>query len=471
MAVLQSLPLTTPLFLSHHHSLTKTNLPKLPLRLPRYPLSILACSAPQSLPATEQDILEAIAMSDGDNVKSLPCVRTYENDLARLTIIGAVGFEQALTAAAADGGEAAAAHLSASMSAMVVETVYPGPSDEHSTVSTRLFLPARKVKEKAKKLKGTLTEDILSGTTSKNILALTFRQVVLQYLWNFELVLFRPGTERDMDDLETPREVPSSFTVSSLNEQAISVLAEVVCVLALESAESHFLNSSGKTSNDLFHWFRKPKKIVSKDSSVVLHKLFEDEIIANAKSLLKIFKSKKGDYMPVEARLKYCWWTTSAHSKLEKMGGPEFSNWTNEYVPAYRLQIDTDKLNSVKFEGWKKTAESRWEVLLTHSQMVGLANILDMYFEDPFTLPNKQLSGGVVAKSIDLSINKRSSSLLKMLSIAFASGIFLLIISVLGRLHLPFLHNGRKYLGDSRLLQSSEVDHVKHQPLESSKSG
>lgn len=69
------------------------------------------------------------------------------------------------------------------------------------------FLPARKVKEKAGKLRRSITEDMLSTATSRNILSMTFRQVVLQLLWNFELVVFRPGTERNMEDLENPREV------------------------------------------------------------------------------------------------------------------------------------------------------------------------------------------------------------------------------------------------------------------------
>jgi hypothetical protein len=52
-----------------------------------------------------------------------------------------------------------------------------------------------------------MSEDMLSSTTSRNILAMTFRQVVLQQLWNFELVVFRPGSERNMEDLENPRKV------------------------------------------------------------------------------------------------------------------------------------------------------------------------------------------------------------------------------------------------------------------------
>lgn len=69
------------------------------------------------------------------------------------------------------------------------------------------FLPARKVKEKASKLRNTLPTDMLSGKISKNILAMTFRQVILQHIWSFELVSFGPGAERNMEDLENSREV------------------------------------------------------------------------------------------------------------------------------------------------------------------------------------------------------------------------------------------------------------------------
>ena len=69
------------------------------------------------------------------------------------------------------------------------------------------FLPASKVKEKSKKLKRILIDDILSSTSSRNILAMTFRQVVVEQLWNWEMVIFRPGTQRNMDDLMKPREV------------------------------------------------------------------------------------------------------------------------------------------------------------------------------------------------------------------------------------------------------------------------
>ncbi|KAM3394002.1 hypothetical protein P3S68_003003 [Capsicum galapagoense] len=88
-------------------------------------------------PITEEKILEAVSDFNGAE-KSIPCLRTYENDLARLTLIGGVDFQQALTAVAADGGEAAGEHIAAVVTAMVVETLFPGYMNERSTVSTRL---------------------------------------------------------------------------------------------------------------------------------------------------------------------------------------------------------------------------------------------------------------------------------------------------------------------------------------------
>lgn len=63
------------------------------------------------------------------------------------------------------------------------------------------------MKEKARKLRSSLPDDLLSSTNSRNILAMTFRQVVVQELWNFELAMFRPGSQRNMEDLGSPREV------------------------------------------------------------------------------------------------------------------------------------------------------------------------------------------------------------------------------------------------------------------------
>ncbi|KAJ8531543.1 hypothetical protein K7X08_026977 [Anisodus acutangulus] len=436
--------------------------PKLPFPTYKFPHPTTSCSAQK--PFT--NILEVVTdFNEAD--KSIPCVRTYENDLTRLTLVGPVDFQQALTAAAADGGEAAGEHMSSGMPSMVVETLFPGNSDEHSTVSTRLFLPARKVMEKAQKLKSTLTKEMLSGTTSTNILAMTFRQVTLQHLWNFELVLFIPGAERDMNDLEIPREVPPSFAITSLDERVISVIAEVVCLAALESTKRHLLKETpGGAANKFFPWFHKHKSIVSKDSSVTLYNLMECEIVANANTLFQKFSSERANYRPREGRWMSNWLTSTTYSKLEQTGGPEFITWLSEYVPAYKLQIDSEKFGNVKFEGWKKTATNTLEVFLTHSQMVGLSDILDMFYEDVYTLPYKQLSSGVVAKSFNSPSSKRSISMSKAISMVFASEIFLVAIIILGQRYIP---SRKHYHPDIYPVNSSDMISIQHHSMESSK--
>lgn len=124
------IPSSLPNLLPHPKTLI---FPSLPLKSFRDSPPLRCSNSP---PTTERELLDAIAKSDSEQM--LPCVRTYEADLARLTLVGAVDFEQALTAAAADGGGAAAEHLDAGMEAMVVETVFPGPPEDRSTVSTRL---------------------------------------------------------------------------------------------------------------------------------------------------------------------------------------------------------------------------------------------------------------------------------------------------------------------------------------------
>lgn len=401
-------------------------------------------------------MLEAVAQTEGN---SLPCVRSYENDMARLSLAGAVGFEQALTAAAADGGEAAAEHINSGLSAMVVETVFPDPDDEHSTVSTRLFLPARKVKEKARKLRSSLSEDILSNTNSRNILAITFRQVVLQKLWNFELVVFVPGSHRNMDDLGSLREVAASFSLSSSDEKVISRLAEAVCTLALDSVQEEFLRgSSGKTLDGFFNWFPKPKQFMSKDSSVVIFR-YADELVENSKSLLDRFNMVRAKFTLTNKKLRRSAWPSLMHSKLEKIGGSEFSAWASEYVPAYRIEIDADRFTDLKFEGWKRTVENKWEVFLAHSQMVGLANIVDMYFEDVYTLPSKQLSCDVVKDPKKLSKKMQGFSLFGFLRAILITASFLLSVGMIVKLRLPHLYNSiRRDTGEHHILASSKSD-------------
>ncbi|KAL3510080.1 hypothetical protein ACH5RR_029481 [Cinchona calisaya] len=463
-----SLSTIAPLFANPSSSYLSNQFPKLPLSYPKIYLLTPRCLPLKpsniSLTADQQEhILEAVAES---NEELLPGVRTFENNSARLTLVGAVDFQQAVTAAAADGGRAAEEHVVAGLSAMVVETVFPGSSDDHSTISTRLFLPASKVKEKAKKLKGSLSKDILSSTTSESILAMTFRQVVLQQLWSFELLAFSPGTERNMDDLEKPREVPATLTISSSGGRIISDLAEVICCSALERVERDFCGHSfGRASTKFFQWFHKPKRFVSKDSSVILHKLLENEIVANANSLLQKFSSERVKFM---GNSKNSWWAHSSYSGFERIAGPEFTAWISECIPLYRLQIDAGKFKDVKLEGGSLSAANIWEVLLTHSQMVCLASILDMYYEDDYTLPTKQFSCDAIMKPSNVPRNKSSSSSFKMLSTTLAGGLLLVTISILSHFYLPYLPCwGMNRKGHS--VQSSCIRCIQPESLETSK--
>ncbi|CAO2842909.1 unnamed protein product [Amaranthus hypochondriacus] len=447
---------------SHHLSLsstlftTSTPYFKVPHKITFTTPKHLTVNALPSYSHSEEAILEAVSNSLGN---SLPCVRSYENDMARLSLNGSVAFEQALTAAASDGGDAANEHIDAGLSTMVVDTVYPGPDDEHSTISTRLFLPAKKVKEKARKLRISLPDDILSSTTSTNMLAMTFRQVVVQELWNFELAIFVPGSRRNMEDLGKLREVTSSFALSSSDENVISGLAEAVCILALESTHKDFFQGSAwKASGGLFNWFSKSKKIASKDFSVIIHR-FEDEIVENAKTLFDKFSMVRAKYKMTIEKPSKSTWTSSMLSKMEKIGGSEFSMWISEYVPAYRLQIDADRLTGLKFDGWKRSTGNFWEVFLTHSQMVGLVNILDIYFEDVYTLPSKQqLTCDVVRCPKELTKSKRGFSLLGFLRTSLVTATLLVSIGVLVKLFLPQLKIARTYPRENYLSSSLEND-------------
>ncbi|KAK6149960.1 hypothetical protein DH2020_017485 [Rehmannia glutinosa] len=439
-----------------------TAFPKLPLYHTKSPHFLLSASSSDNQPlspfTSEQAVLETIANFDGTE-KSLPAVRTYENDLARLTLVGAVDFKQALTAAAADGGEAADEHLSSGVSAMVVETLFPGPADDHSTI-----LPSRKVKEKAIQLKKLLKKDFFSGDE-------------LSYSVSYQ-------------------QVPVLLSLSSSDERIISEIGEVVCAAALEDTERHFLHDyTNRVSSMFFSRFNNQKKISSRESSVVLYNFLEHEIIANAKILLEKFNLERGKHKLKGTKLKNSWWTSTAFSKLKKIGGPEFCVWISEFIPAYMLEIDSNKFSDMRFEGWKKSDANRCEVVLTHSQMcrssqikyaalsfrlyndhnlnnfagreVSLADILDMYYEDVFTLPEKRLSCHAVAKPSNLDLNK-GSSFFKKLSIVLVSGIFLVTISVLGKLYLPHLTIRKKYIQENSQAPFSEITCVPHHSVESS---
>lgn len=205
--------------------------------------------------------------------------------------------------------------------------------------------------------------------------------------------------------------------------------------------------------------------IASKDSSLVLYNLLEDRIVANANNLLKDFVLQRPK-TNLKMKVSDNCWMPSVSNKLEKLGGYEFVCWLREYVPLFKLQIDADKFDNVKFGGWKELAKNNCEVSLTHSQMVDLTSILDMYFDDLFTVHSRKLSCHAVARTSSLSLSKNGSSLLKSLIISITSGLFLVTIGVLGQIYLPRLPIGRRLPQETHVLQSSDIGYIPNQSFE-----
>ncbi|CAN6482701.1 unnamed protein product [Victoria cruziana] len=260
-------------------------------------------------------------------------------------------------------------------------------------------------------------------------------QVVIQRLWSFELALIQPGTQRDMNELGSPREVPIHCSLSSSDEKVLSALAEAICTCALENTKNFFGNKWGKSGGKTLRWSRKRRKITSMDSSVCLHQFSYNEVTRNAKKLAEVLESTKRNSVLEVGKSRHAWWPLPAFSKVEVDGVSGFSTLVEEYVPAYNLQIDADKYKNVNFEGWQKSQDNRLEIILSHSQMVELADILDMYYEDPYTVPYKNLHYKVDSVSPNNLKNKQSISIWKILSAVITSGVVVVVISALGKLY------------------------------------
>lgn len=70
-------------------------------------------------------------------------------------------------------------------------------------------MQANEVTEKASKLKKDLGAEFFSENEpdAESVLAMAFKQVVMDQLTNFRLEVFSPGSEIDLQDLSKPRKV------------------------------------------------------------------------------------------------------------------------------------------------------------------------------------------------------------------------------------------------------------------------
>ncbi|CAD6248478.1 unnamed protein product [Miscanthus lutarioriparius] len=380
----------------------------------------------------------------------IPIARCYEGRLARLELAGAARREQAVAAAAAaDGGATAEAHLAAGSDAMVVETFLPGPHGGGTTASsTRVILQAKEVKDKASKIEKQFGSDFFFANEpdSESMLAMAFKQVVIQRLSNFRLEVFSPGSVRDFQDFGKPRKGSLDCSISSSDGKLLSSLAEAIFSCVIEDARKNHFGGIGSL-------FQKRQLNCSLDSSVCIHRISEAEIVKNAKRCLETFSLMKSSHEV--HKTKNGWWPPPNYESLVKIGGPELVLWTNEYIPTYKLQINANILenSNLEGEGLYELESNRREVLLTHSQLVELGNVLDMYFEDQFTLPGKTFHPHW---NSDPSKIKKNNGYLNNLSTFLAGSCIFLFVAVFAQLCWPQSFRDKRLFKESSNASSSQ---------------
>ncbi|VAI52965.1 unnamed protein product [Triticum turgidum subsp. durum] len=416
---------------------------------PRYPPPFLRTLSPPA-PAPRLALPAAAARSGGggdregnrgaagDRGRVIPIARCYEAGLARLEVSGAARREQAVAAAAAaDGGAAAEAHLGAGSEAMVMEAFLPGAG---GAASTRVILQAKEVKEKAAKIKKDFGDNIFSENEpdSDSILAMALKQVVMHKLSNYRLEIFSPGSGRNVHDWSKPRKVPVDFSISSSDGKLLSSLAEAIFSCVIEDTEKSYLGGTGGL-------FQTQKLNCSSDSTVCIHRISEAEVASNARRCLESFNLTKSSHQVGTS--KNAWWPAPKYGRLAEIGGPDFVLWAHEFVPSYKLQINANAFENTKLEGCHELVNNRWEVPISHFQLVELGNVVDMYFEDQFTVPGKTFRSHWNAEPSKI---RRNNGYLNNLFSFLAGSSVIFIVGIVAQLCWPQSLKGKRlFMGSS----------------------
>lgn len=338
---------------------------------------------------------------DGVENNDYPMVRIFENDLCRLTLIGERSLDEAIAAAAADGGLTAAEHIASGRPLMIIETIYPGECSDDSTVATRLV-----------QVFGCLT---------------------------------------------------------SSDERVLTGLAEAVCCYAAACMKDDFHQKMlGRSSNNLLQNFQNKKWMVSSDSHVRIRSLSEAEIASHLKSFLERSGVNKEGENYKGMRTSHNWWPRpSCSSSILNTYSVESDFWISEYVPLHKLQVDFGRFENMKIQGWQKCSNHVCEILLSHRQLVELADVFDMYYEDPNTCPEKKLQSRIILEAPKLFTSKITLSLWRALYASLAGGIALLSVIIVARLWKPNLLKVGIFSSNSETMTSpvEKIDkHYAHQP-------
>ncbi|CAM6086765.1 unnamed protein product [Calypogeia fissa] len=375
--------------------------------------------------AGEQDNQKATALKDST---IYPIMRVYRIDLCTLEITGDAQAWQATEAMAADGGLTAAEELSKGRPLMTVETIIPGRSGDHSTVSTKLLAPTHTVNRAAKTTWVQRNVSMSSG----NALAKAFQRVVMQHLLSFDIHIRSPGTARDMAKLADEKEDAVMAGLESRDPKVLEGFAQVVSSYCTANMKDTFDHRFSKRSrrHKRFTFWRKPEWFWASNKAIGIRPLSQSEIMEQAKRIL----DEKNALAEIR-RTHQAWWPTPSVSLPPDILPDHVpDSWIREFIPMHKVQIDTSKLKVIA-KGWQPTkTEQVIELCLTHSQLVDAADMLDLYYEDKYTTPAKALVSGVDLKVSHISQSKVAKTVWTLVLSCIAGGVLLVGLLAVAKL-------------------------------------
>lgn len=346
-----------------------------------------------------------------------PMARTYRNDLCTLEVYGCASRSQVLAAMASDQSFTATANLLMGRRLTVLQTVIPGISGVHSTVSTKLFAPSSLVFESAKKF------SMPNGIPPREFMHRLFEAVQLQKPAKYNVHFHIPGTVRDMSALEKEEMVQHSSSLDASDTEFLDFLGKAISLYAVACIKE---NAGGRTYLALFEkvW-QKSRWTPSSKAPVKISMLSVTEIQRRAKILLELAHPSESVF--VQKRAGHSWWPVPASLMVVMKRHLENAteHWIHEFMPLHKLHIDMSMLDA-RVKGGGTLAGEVKEILLTHAQLVDLAGALDLYYEDRFTIVDKKLQTGAMLDFHNVSRSKMEKFLefAAMSSVIIGAGIF-----------------------------------------------
>eukprot|EP00250_Pteridium_aquilinum_P004298 c14519_g1_i1 orf=126-2150(+) len=318
---------------------------------------------------------------------SFPIIRTYKNDLCTLEVCGSAARLSVLTAMASDKSFIAASNLMMGRRLTVRQTVLPGISGANSTISTKLFAPSLQIVERAKTL------SLPKGLSSGEFLHKFFEAVQMLQLSKFYIELHAPGTLRNMSALEKEERVQTVYSFEASNMSSLNQFGQALSLYAISGMKS---NASGSTFSSLLKKSRnKLGWVPSHTSAIRLHVLSVEEIENEAKLLADATDSL--DPSMSYSRPDRLWWPAPALGleTAKRCLYRATDDWILEHVPMHKMHIDSG-VRDTQASGDGTLPRQSEEFNLTHAQLVDLAGVFDLFYEDRFTLSNKFFESGAI---------------------------------------------------------------------------